>query len=172
MDEDIIVRRSAVKPDGSAHRLYLSSTSSTIIVDDEQIPILKQFKSDDSGIEIAKELLPADSIGATAGTHENLLMVDKIRTKRGGITHHVVVRNVRRVISIASMAAFGVTHATVLWTTLYRLEIKVSDDTAQTVVVMFDETERAVVKCSAGLIVGSNKHVYFPHPTHVYTYGY
>nr|GEU32792.1 hypothetical protein [Tanacetum cinerariifolium] len=121
------------------NRLYLSSTSSTMIVDDEQIPVLKQFKSDDSGIEIAKELLPADSTGATARTHENLLMQARnqkydarlTRSKRrgGGITHHVVVRNVRRAILTVSMAAFGVTHATVLWTTLYRLELEVSDDT-------------------------------------------
>ncbi|GJV29943.1 reverse transcriptase domain-containing protein [Tanacetum coccineum] len=64
------------------------------------IPVLKQFKSDDSGIELAKELLPAYSTGAKAGTLENLLMwarnrkydaitfhcamrIDKIRTKRG-----------------------------------------------------------------------------------------
>nr|GEY15272.1 hypothetical protein [Tanacetum cinerariifolium]GEY26322.1 hypothetical protein [Tanacetum cinerariifolium] len=63
-------------------RLYLSSTSLTMIVDDEQIHVLKQLKSDDR----------------------------------------------------------------------YRLELEVLDDTAQTVVVMFDETTRAVVKCSAGSI--------------------
>ncbi|GKA16784.1 SWI/SNF complex component SNF12 [Tanacetum coccineum] len=56
------------------NRLYLSSTSSTMIVDDEQIHVITQFKSDDSGIEIAKELLPVDSTGAKAGTLENLLM--------------------------------------------------------------------------------------------------
>nr|GFC96955.1 hypothetical protein [Tanacetum cinerariifolium] len=98
----------------------ISSTSSTMIVDDEQIPFLKQFKSDDSGIEIAKELLRVNSTGAKAETLENLLI----------ITHHVVLRNARRAISTASMAAFGVTHATVLWTTLYRLELEVLDDTA------------------------------------------
>ncbi|GJT55832.1 reverse transcriptase domain-containing protein [Tanacetum coccineum] len=125
------------------NRLYLSSTSSTMIVDDEQILVLKQFKSDDSGIELAKELLPADSIGAKAETLENLLMWARLtRSERrgGGITHHVVVRNVRRAILTASMAAFGVTHATVL----YRLELEVSDNTAQMVVVMFDEIARAV----------------------------
>ncbi|GJW22059.1 reverse transcriptase domain-containing protein [Tanacetum coccineum] len=56
------------------NRLYLSSTSSTMIVDDEQIHVITQFKSDDSGTEIAKELLPVDSTGAKAGTLENLLM--------------------------------------------------------------------------------------------------
>ncbi|GKB25887.1 hypothetical protein Tco_0865288 [Tanacetum coccineum] len=146
------------------NKLYLSSTSSTMIVDDEQIPFLKQFKSDDSSIELAKELLPADSTGAKAGTLENLLMwarnqkydattfhcvvrIDKIRTKRGGITHHVVVRNVRRAISTASMAAFGVTRAIVL----YRLELEVSDDTTHMVVVMFDETARTVDEEETGL---------------------
>ncbi|GKF77002.1 ATP-dependent DNA helicase PIF1-like protein, partial [Tanacetum coccineum] len=39
----------------------------------------------------------------------------------------------------------------------YRLEMEVSDDTAQAVVVMFDETARTVVKCSAGSIVGSEE---------------
>ncbi|GKE50728.1 hypothetical protein Tco_1485884, partial [Tanacetum coccineum] len=37
------------------------------------------------------------------------------------------------------------------------LELEVSDDTAQAVVVMFDETARIVVKCSAGSIVGSEE---------------
>ncbi|GJT76864.1 reverse transcriptase domain-containing protein [Tanacetum coccineum] len=139
------------------NRLYLSSTSSTMIVDDEQIPVLKQFKSDDS-IEIAKELLLADSTGAKAGTFENLLMWTRLTRseRRGGrITHHVVVRNVRRAISTASMAVFGVTHATVLWTTLYlglcldgyRMTLR------STVCCMFGrEPQRAVVKCSAGSI--------------------
>ncbi|GJV20166.1 reverse transcriptase domain-containing protein [Tanacetum coccineum] len=132
------------------NRIHLSSTSSTMIVDDEQIPVLKQFKSDDSGIQLAKELLPAV-------TFHCAMRIEKIRMKKGEITHHVVVRNVRRSISTASMAAFGVTHATVLWTTLYRLELEVSDDTAQAVVVMFDETARIVVKCSAGSIVRSEE---------------
>ncbi|GKE98836.1 hypothetical protein Tco_0022187, partial [Tanacetum coccineum] len=77
------------------------------------IPVLKQFKSDDSGIELAKELLMADSIGVKAGTLENLL--------------------------------------------IYRLEFEVSDDTAQAVVVMFDEMERILVKCLIGSIVGSEE---------------
>nr|GEW89864.1 hypothetical protein [Tanacetum cinerariifolium] len=82
------------------NRLYLFSTSSTMIVDDEQTPVLKQFKSDDSGIELAKELLPADSTCEKAETLKNLLTwarnqkydaatfhcsvrIDKIRTKKG-----------------------------------------------------------------------------------------
>ncbi|GJY62119.1 hypothetical protein Tco_0462776 [Tanacetum coccineum] len=180
IDGDTVVRKSSVMPDGFARypfqlvefdsleptnnkylidRLYLSSTSSTMIVDDEQIPVLKQFKSDDSGIELAKELLPADSTNAKAETLKNLLMwarnqkydtatfhcavrIDKIRTKRGW-----------------NYPSCG--DEKFLWTALYlgryRLELEVSDDTAQVVVVMFDETTRTVVKCLAGSIVGSEE---------------
>ncbi|GJT74037.1 hypothetical protein Tco_1033323 [Tanacetum coccineum] len=107
-----------------------------------------------SGIEIAKELLLADSTGAKARTFENLLMWarnQKYDNEEGVELPIGWWRNVMRQLT-ASMAIFGVTHATVLWTTLYRLKLEVSDDTAQTVVVMFDETARAVVKCSAGSI--------------------
>ncbi|GJV85979.1 reverse transcriptase domain-containing protein [Tanacetum coccineum] len=36
------------------NRLYLSSTSSTLIVDNEKIPLLKRLKTDDSGVELTK----------------------------------------------------------------------------------------------------------------------
>ncbi|GJU47409.1 reverse transcriptase domain-containing protein [Tanacetum coccineum] len=154
------------------NRLYLSSTSSTMIVDDEQIPILKQFKSDDSGIEIAKELLPADNTGAKAGTLENLLMwarnqkydaatfhcvvrVDKIRTKRGWNYPSCGGEKCKKGNLDRKHGRFWCDscHSSVDYVVLrYRLELEVSDDTAQTVVVMFEEAARAVVKCSAGSI--------------------
>ncbi|GKE20064.1 reverse transcriptase domain-containing protein [Tanacetum coccineum] len=99
------------------------------------IPVLKQFKSDDSGIEIAKELLLADSTGAKARTFENLLMWarnQKYDNEEG--------------VELPIMCSVDYT------VLRYRLKLEVSDDTAQTVVVMFDETARAVVKCSAGSI--------------------
>ncbi|GJZ92188.1 reverse transcriptase domain-containing protein [Tanacetum coccineum] len=144
-------------------RLYLSSTSLTMIVDDEQIPVLKQFKSDDSGIEIAKELLPADSTGAKVGTLENLLMwarnqeydattfhcavrVDKIRTKRGWNYPSCGGEKCKKGNLDRKHGRFWCDscHSSVDYPVL-RLELEVSDDTAQTVVVMFDETTRAVV---------------------------
>ncbi|GJU75989.1 ATP-dependent DNA helicase PIF1-like protein [Tanacetum coccineum] len=43
-----------------ADRLYLSNSSSTLILDDDNIPELKQLKTDDSGVESSKETLPVD----------------------------------------------------------------------------------------------------------------
>nr|GFA11420.1 hypothetical protein [Tanacetum cinerariifolium] len=39
------------------------------------------------------------------------------------------------------------------------LELEIFDDTAEVVVIMFDETERSMVKCSASSILGSEDHV-------------
>ncbi|GKE05022.1 reverse transcriptase domain-containing protein, partial [Tanacetum coccineum] len=55
-------------------RLYLSSTSLTLILDDEQIPEVKHLKADSSGAEFNKEILPVGCSEAKAGTLENLLM--------------------------------------------------------------------------------------------------
>nr|GEV66152.1 hypothetical protein [Tanacetum cinerariifolium] len=128
------------------NRLYLSSTSSTMIVDDEQIFILKQFKSDDSGIEIAKELLPEDSIGAKPGTLENLLMwarcnlslfvrVDKIRKKRRWNYPSCGGEKCKKGNLDRKHGRFWCDscHSSVDYPVLrYRLELEVSDDTAQT----------------------------------------
>ncbi|GKE20180.1 hypothetical protein Tco_1431692, partial [Tanacetum coccineum] len=163
-------------------RLYLSSTSSTMIVDDEQIPVLKQFKSDDSGIELAKELLPADSTGAKAGTLENLLIsmdypVLRLELEVSDDTAQAVVvmfdETARIVVKCSAGSIVGSEEQEEEEFPIcrYRLELEVSDDTAQAVVVMFDETARTVVKCSAGSIMGSEEHVYFPQSTQVSTYG-
>nr|GEV03583.1 hypothetical protein [Tanacetum cinerariifolium] len=162
MDGDTVVRKSSVRPDGFARypfpidRLYLSSTSSTMIVDDEQIPILKQFKTDDSGIELAKELLPADSTGAKAGTLENLLMwarnrkydattlhcsvrIDKIKTKRGWNYPSCGGEKCKKSNLDRKQGCF--------WCDSCHSSVDYP-----TVVVMFDETAKSVVKCSAGSI--------------------
>ncbi|GJZ06288.1 reverse transcriptase domain-containing protein [Tanacetum coccineum] len=158
------------------NRLYLSSTSSTMIVDDEQIHVLKQFKSDDS-IELAKELIPADSTGVKARTLENLLMwirnrkydaatfhcvvrIDKIKMKRGWNYPSCGGEKCKKGTLDRKHGRFWCDscHSLVDYPVLrYRLELEVSDDTAQAVVVMFDETARTVVKCSAGSIVGSEE---------------
>nr|GEV49119.1 reverse transcriptase domain-containing protein [Tanacetum cinerariifolium] len=153
------------------NRLYLSNTSSTMIVDDEQIPPLKQFKSDDSSIEIAKELLPADSTGAKAGTFENLLMwarnqkydaatfhcvvrVDKIKTKKGwnypscGGGKCKMGNLDRKHGGFWCDSCHSYVDCPIL---RYRLKLEVSDDTTQTVVVMFDEAARAVDEEETGL---------------------
>ncbi|GJV57204.1 reverse transcriptase domain-containing protein [Tanacetum coccineum] len=130
------------------------------------IPALKQFKSDDSGIELAKELLPVDSTGVKAltlichpwfqaVTFHCAVRVDNIRTKRGWNYLSCGGEKCRKGNLDRKHGRFWCDscHNFVDYPVLrYRLELEVSDDTAQTVVVMFDETARAVVKCSAGSI--------------------
>ncbi|GKF64276.1 nucleic acid-binding, OB-fold protein, partial [Tanacetum coccineum] len=41
----------------------------------------------------------------------------------------------------------------------YRLELEVSDDTAETVVVMFDETATSLLKCSAASMVTNTRKI-------------
>nr|GEX85623.1 ATP-dependent DNA helicase PIF1-like [Tanacetum cinerariifolium] len=74
-------------------RLYLSSSSSTLIIDDDSIPALKQMKTNKSDVETGKETLLVDFSEAKASTLENLLMwgrnrrnnvqIDMVRTKKG-----------------------------------------------------------------------------------------
>ncbi|GKB29480.1 ATP-dependent DNA helicase PIF1-like protein [Tanacetum coccineum] len=60
-------------------RLYLSSPSSTLILDDEEIPEVKHLKADSSGAEFSKEILPVGCSEAKARTLENLLMWSRNR---------------------------------------------------------------------------------------------
>ncbi|GJY79423.1 putative reverse transcriptase domain-containing protein [Tanacetum coccineum] len=50
------------------NRIYLSGTSSTLIVDDEQIHVLKRLKTDDSGVDLTKEIILTDNTAPKAGT--------------------------------------------------------------------------------------------------------
>ncbi|GKB85837.1 ATP-dependent DNA helicase PIF1-like protein [Tanacetum coccineum] len=95
------------------NRLYLSSTSSTLIVNDEKIPVLKRLKTNDTGVELTKEILPANNTAPKAGTLENLLM--------------------------------------------YMLELEISDDTVEVVVIMFDEMTTSLLGCSASSILDSEE---------------
>ncbi|GKE13926.1 hypothetical protein Tco_1421503, partial [Tanacetum coccineum] len=70
-----------------ANRLYLSSSSSTLIINDDNIPELKQLKTDDSGVESSKETLPVDFGEAKAETLENLLMWARNRKHDDGDAH-------------------------------------------------------------------------------------
>nr|GFD25771.1 hypothetical protein [Tanacetum cinerariifolium] len=46
------------------------------------------------------------------------------------------------------------------------LELEISDETAEVVVVIFDETERVLLKCSVSSILECEGHVYFYAPFH------
>ncbi|GJU26761.1 reverse transcriptase domain-containing protein, partial [Tanacetum coccineum] len=137
------------------NRLYLSSTSSTLIVDDANIPLLMRLKTDDSGVALTKEILLMDNTTPKVGTLENLLMwarnqkydvtIDKVRTKKGWnypscggdkCKKGNLDRKYGRFCcdSCNSLVDYPVIR--------YRLELEISDETVEAVVVMFDETAR------------------------------
>nr|GEV08316.1 serine-threonine/tyrosine-protein kinase catalytic domain-containing protein [Tanacetum cinerariifolium] len=106
-------------------RLYLYSTSSSLIIDDEKILVLRRLKHDDSsGLELTKE----------SATFHCDVKIDSIRTKNGW-----------------NFPSCGVDYPVLR----YRLEIEISDDTAEVVVVLFDETTTSLLKCSASAMVAS-----------------
>ncbi|GJY77174.1 hypothetical protein Tco_0482290, partial [Tanacetum coccineum] len=72
-------------------RLYLSSTPSTLILDDEEILEVKQLKADSSGAEFSKEIPPVGCSEAKSGTLENLLMWSR-NQKHDSATFHCTMR--------------------------------------------------------------------------------
>ncbi|GJS31271.1 DNA helicase PIF1, ATP-dependent [Tanacetum coccineum] len=141
------------------HRLYLSSTSSSLIIDDEKIPTLRRLKTDDSsGLEWTKEVLPGDNTLPKPRTLENLLMRarnqkydDKEwlefpipwlefpimwgdKCKKGNIGHK------------AGQFWCDSCDSPIEYPVL-RLELEIYDGTTEAVVVMFDETTTSLFKC-------------------------
>ncbi|KAL6584936.1 hypothetical protein OROMI_004225 [Orobanche minor] len=94
-------------------KLYFSSSSSTLIYDNPDIPALIELKVDMSSVELNKAIVPVDFLEPKDGALENLLIWGRNKKNNG-----------------------------------FRLELDVSDETAQTVVVLFDETVRDLLKCS------------------------
>ncbi|GJW72188.1 reverse transcriptase domain-containing protein [Tanacetum coccineum] len=123
------------------NKVYLSSTSSTVIYDDAAIPAIKALKKANSVVEQQTSGTPVDHSQPRAGTLENLLMWDRNRKnddKEGMELPFMWERH------------------------LYQLEVDVSDDTAQAVVVMFNETTTALFKCSADSLMDTTDEI---HPS-------
>ncbi|GJX15723.1 nucleic acid-binding, OB-fold protein, partial [Tanacetum coccineum] len=90
------------------------------LINDVAIPTIKALKKANSVVEQQTFGMPVDLSQPRAGTFENLLILSPSTVRTVG---YLILR--------------------------YRLEVDVSDDTAQAVVVMFNETTTALVKCSA-----------------------
>ncbi|GJR59128.1 ATP-dependent DNA helicase PIF1-like protein [Tanacetum coccineum] len=153
-------------------RLYLSSTSSTLILDDEEIPEVKQLKSDSSGAEFSKELPPVGCSDMKDGTLENLLMWSRNRRHDSAIFQCIVLIDNVRTNNGWNFPSCGgedckksVTQSNGRFlcescnkimdypVLRYRLKLEVSDDTAEVVVVLFNEMATNLVKCTADSIV-------------------
>nr|GEX99147.1 putative reverse transcriptase domain-containing protein [Tanacetum cinerariifolium] len=134
------------------NKLYLSSTSSTVFCDDD-IPCLRELKADDSRVAPSKAPLPIDCSQPREGTLENLLiwtatfhckvMIENFRTKKGQNYPSCGYEKCRK----------GATCKLGKW--VYRLEVVVADDTARTVVVMFNDTATQLLKCLAESLMGT-----------------
>ncbi|GKA87724.1 pantothenate kinase 1 [Tanacetum coccineum] len=136
------------------------------------IPAINALKNANSGVELKDLSMPIDLSQPVKGIIENLLMwarnrknnsatfhctvtIDGVRTKKGwnfpsceseddkkGVTD-------KKVISFVKRATGG-----------YRLKLDVSNDNAQNMVVMFDETTTALVGCSAGSLMDIEDELY------------
>ncbi|GJU68228.1 integrase, catalytic region, zinc finger, CCHC-type containing protein [Tanacetum coccineum] len=168
------------------NRLYLSSTSSTLIIDDEKIPVLKQLKTNDSGVELTKEIMPANNTAPKAGTLENVLMwarnqkydvkIDKVRIKKGWNYPSCGGEKCKKGNLDRKEGHFWCDSCNILveyHVMRYKLELEISDDTTEVVVVMFDETATSLLGCSASSILDFEELVYFLasyNSTNTFTY--
>ncbi|GKC72958.1 putative reverse transcriptase domain-containing protein [Tanacetum coccineum] len=110
------------------NKLYLSSTSSTVFCDNDDIPCLQELRADDSRAAPSKAPLPID--------YRNLSLKGATR-KLGKWVCEACNRTV-------DYPVFR-----------YMLEVVVADETVHTVVVMFNDTATELLKCSAESLMGT-----------------
>ncbi|GJS15441.1 DNA helicase PIF1, ATP-dependent [Tanacetum coccineum] len=149
------------------NKLFLSSSSSTVIYDDDDIPCLYELKVDSSYVEPTKVVLAVDSSLPKEWTLENLLIWARNRQNNIFIFHYkVMIENFRNKKGWNypscgyEKCQKGVTRQHGKWLCeacnraidypvfRYRLEVVVADNTAHTVLVMFNDTTTKLIKCS------------------------
>ncbi|GJZ68750.1 replication protein A 70 kDa DNA-binding subunit C-like protein [Tanacetum coccineum] len=114
------------------NKLYLSSTSSTVIYDNDDIPSLL--------VEPNKEVMVVDYSQPREGTVENLLL--KSVSRQAG---KFLCETCNRTVDYPVL----------------RLEVVVADDTAHTIVVMFNEIATELLNCSADSLIEAEDEVGF-----------
>ncbi|GKB68705.1 reverse transcriptase domain-containing protein [Tanacetum coccineum] len=172
-----------------SNKLYLSSGSSSLILDDAQIPALKALRVENreflqnintltiymscnkDEVSLSQAAVHADYSQAKEGTLENLLIwarnrkndvrvkIDGIRTRKGWNFPSCGGEKckkgvVRKEGSFWCQACDRAVEYPVL-----RLELDVSDKTASTMVVMFDEPATELVKCFADSLATADEDV-------------
>ncbi|GJU47755.1 DNA helicase PIF1, ATP-dependent [Tanacetum coccineum] len=150
------------------NKLYLSSSSSMVIYDADDIPCLQELKADSSYVQPNKAVLAVDNSLPKEGTLENLLIWARNR-QNNTVTFHckVMIENFRNKKGWNypscgyEKCRKGATRQNGEWfceacnraidypVFRYMLEVVVADDTAQTIIVMFNDTVTELIKCSA-----------------------
>ncbi|GJS99240.1 reverse transcriptase domain-containing protein [Tanacetum coccineum] len=164
------------------YRLY--STSSTLIVDDKKIPMLKRLKTDDSGVELTKDILSVENTAPKDGTLKNLLMwarnrkydsstffcevnIDKVRTKKGWNYPSCGGEKYKKGNLDRKEGRFwcdSCNNSMEYPVIRYRLELEISDDT--------DEENHSGLPPALANIVGTShtlelkSHTYYEHGTY------
>ncbi|GKE26251.1 hypothetical protein Tco_1441635 [Tanacetum coccineum] len=141
--------------------LDFSLANGSLILDDTQIPALNALREENSEDEVSlsQAAVHADYSQVKEGTlrpsnTESRLMALGHESDR--TSHLMVVRNVRKVLC-GRREVSSVRHVTGL------LELDVSNKTASTVVVMFDEPTIELVKCSADSLAVADEDVGFAY---------
>ncbi|KAL6498497.1 Replication factor A protein 1 [Orobanche hederae] len=154
-------------------KLYISSSSSTVILDDDAIPAIDTLIGGNSRAIMSRETLSMDCTQPRPTTLENLFMwarnlkhqpqpssvgINNVRTQGGWNYQHCGGTNcMKGFTSEGGMFYCESCEGTVHYPVLrYRLELEVSDTTAEAVIVLYDETAKDLIKHSADSIVGSD----------------
>ncbi|GKA40198.1 DNA helicase PIF1, ATP-dependent [Tanacetum coccineum] len=160
---------SATCPKKYNNKVYLSSTSPTVIYNDDAIPMIKALKKANSHQNSGTSV---DLSQPWAGTLENLFMwarnrkndsitfhckvtIDGIRTRKGWNFPSCRSDTCKKALTRQDGQFFcqscnkGVNYPVLR----YWLKVDTSDNTAQAIVVMFNETATALVNCSADFLM-------------------
>ncbi|KAL6517891.1 hypothetical protein OROMI_033592 [Orobanche minor] len=154
------------------YNLGISSCSSTLILDSDEIPTIVEFKSKISDVDATEPSMPISESKLRNGTLQELLNVGRDRRKDATTFQceaeimHIRTKNSWYYPACGSgKCKKGVTHKDgQLWCdacdkpvsypkTRFRLEVDIRDETAETVVVMWDETATELTKTSAKVLL-------------------
>ncbi|GKB72406.1 nucleic acid-binding, OB-fold protein [Tanacetum coccineum] len=144
-------------------KLYLSSGSSMQILEDPQIPELKALRAENSQgeVSLSQATIHANFSQAKEGT----VKLDGIRTRKGWNFLSCGGEKCKKGIGRKEGGFWcEACNKAVEYPMLrFRLKLDVSDKTASTVVVMFNEPATELVKCSADLLAEADEDVGFAY---------
>ncbi|GJT19468.1 nucleic acid-binding, OB-fold protein [Tanacetum coccineum] len=128
---------------------YLANqSSSTLISDDADIHALKELRAENNVMEMTKEVMSVDF------SETRVVRIDNIRTRKGWNFPTCGGDKCKKGVcrKLKGWWCNACDQEVAYHVLRFKLELGVSDETTHVVVVMFDETDSELVKCSADLI--------------------
>nr|GEY05554.1 hypothetical protein [Tanacetum cinerariifolium] len=151
-------------------KLYLSSDSSTQILDDPQIPALHALLSEDRLLSIPTTLRLRKEHWKTCsfrlGTERTMIAPEEVvdvdsESSNMNTSAEVNITKVKR------LATKPAKEREILVSSVFQLELYISDKTASTIVVMFDEPKKELLKCFADSLAAADDGSGFGYADHV-----